>query len=45
MGKWAWVKTISENRQTIFKLIEEGLEGWWRGQKQSLPPLPVANSQ
>jgi hypothetical protein len=44
MGKFAWVKTISENRRTIFKLIGEGLEGWWRGRKHALPPLPVANS-
>lgn len=45
MGKLAWVKTISENRHTIFKLIGEGLEGWWRGHKRSRPPLPVADSQ
>ena len=45
MGKLAWVKTITENRRTIFSLIEEGFAGWWRRNKRSLPPLPVADSQ
>jgi hypothetical protein len=27
MGKFAWVKTIVENRRTIFKLIKQGFGG------------------
>jgi hypothetical protein len=45
MGKLAWVKTVTENRRTIFSLIEEGFAGWWRRQDRSLPPLPAADSQ
>jgi hypothetical protein len=25
MGPWAWLKVISQNRRTIFKLVREGL--------------------
>jgi radical SAM superfamily enzyme YgiQ (UPF0313 family) len=43
MGKFAWLKTITENRRTIFKLIKEGF-GAWRGSRDlSTPPVPVAN--
>jgi radical SAM superfamily enzyme YgiQ (UPF0313 family) len=43
MSKFAWVKTISENRHTIFKLMKEGFGAWQRAHKRSLPPLPVAD--
>jgi B12 binding domain/Radical SAM superfamily len=43
MGRFAWLKTITENRHTIFKLIKEGF-GAWRGSRDlSTPPVPVAN--
>jgi radical SAM superfamily enzyme YgiQ (UPF0313 family) len=43
MGKFAWLKTITENRRTIFKLIREGF-GAWRGSRDlSTPPVPVTN--
>src|ERR1700682_3198865 len=29
MGRFAWVKVISENRRTIFKLAKQGVEAWW----------------
>jgi radical SAM superfamily enzyme YgiQ (UPF0313 family) len=44
MGKFAWVKTISENRHTIFKLMKEGFGAWQRAHERSLPPLPAADS-
>ena len=28
MGRAAWVKVISQNRRTIFKLVREALRGW-----------------
>ena len=28
MGRLAWVKVISQNRRTIFKLVREGLRAW-----------------
>ncbi len=28
MGRLAWVKVISQNRRTIFKLVREALRGW-----------------
>jgi hypothetical protein len=40
MGRFAWAKTISENRKTIFKLIKEGF-GAWRGSR-SLASSPVS---
>src|ERR1700730_1219319 len=43
MGKFAWVKTISENRGTIFKLIKEGF-GAWRGSRSlASPPVSIAD--
>jgi radical SAM superfamily enzyme YgiQ (UPF0313 family) len=43
MGRFAWLKTITENRQTIFKLVKEGF-GIWRGSRSlASPPVSVAN--
>jgi radical SAM superfamily enzyme YgiQ (UPF0313 family) len=43
MGRFAWAKTISENRTTIFKLIKEGF-GAWRGSRSlASPPVSVAD--
>jgi len=43
MGRFAWLKAISENRRTIFKLIREGL-GAWRGSRDlASAPVSVAD--
>jgi hypothetical protein len=31
MGRFAWLKTILENRRTIFKLIRQGFTGGLHG--------------
>jgi hypothetical protein len=36
MGRLAWVKVISQNRRTIFKLVREALSAW-RGAALSSP--------
>jgi radical SAM superfamily enzyme YgiQ (UPF0313 family) len=43
MGKFAWMKTISENRRTIFKLIKEGFGIWRDSRSLASPPVSVAN--
>ncbi|HXG66316.1 MAG TPA: radical SAM protein [Blastocatellia bacterium] len=42
MGKWAWLKVIAQNRQTIYKLAKEGLAAWRsarKSQEVELAPL------
>jgi len=36
MGRFAWLRVISENRRTIFKLIKEGFHKW-RGTPPKVP--------
>jgi radical SAM superfamily enzyme YgiQ (UPF0313 family) len=28
MGRWAWIKVVAQNRQTIFKLVGEAIDAW-----------------
>jgi hypothetical protein len=38
MGKMAWLKVISQNRRTIFKLVREGFKrNAWRGAPARIP--------
>ena len=43
MGRFAWLKTIAENRKTILKLIREGIEAWRGSRSLDSPPVSVAN--
>jgi hypothetical protein len=38
MGRFAWMKTIAENRRTIYGLARDGFSAW-RGVKHGLPEL------
>jgi radical SAM superfamily enzyme YgiQ (UPF0313 family) len=40
LGRFAWVKVISENRKTIFKLAKEGFEAW-AGSRSKPEPAPA----
>src|ERR1700677_4505772 len=43
LGRFAWWKVISENRQTIFKLTRQGLEAWWNSRSRPEPaPATIA---
>jgi hypothetical protein len=35
MGPWAWVKAITNNRRTIFKLVVEALGAWRKARNNS----------
>jgi hypothetical protein len=35
MGRWAWVKAITNNRRTIFKLVVEAFGAWRRARNNS----------
>jgi len=37
LGRFAWWKVISENRQTIFKLAKQGVEAWWDSRTKAEP--------
>ena len=37
LGRFAWWKVISENRQTIFKLAKQGVEAWWESRTRPAP--------
>ena len=39
MGRFAWVKVISENRRIIFKLVKEGFQ-MWRGSRLKVAESP-----
>jgi hypothetical protein len=41
LGRFAWVKTIVENRRTIFKLIRQGLSSGLSSAPRSLVRQPV----
>ncbi|HEV2668800.1 MAG TPA: radical SAM protein [Blastocatellia bacterium] len=34
MGRWAWIKVIAQNRQTIFKLVGEAFGAWRRARRK-----------
>jgi len=34
MGVWAWMKVVSQNRQTISKLVVEALGKWRQARKK-----------
>jgi radical SAM superfamily enzyme YgiQ (UPF0313 family) len=42
MGRWAWVKAITNNRRTIFKLVVEGF-GAWRKARNNSPEKIMAS--
>jgi radical SAM superfamily enzyme YgiQ (UPF0313 family) len=42
MGKFAWLKTITENRRTISKLIREGFATWRGSRNLASPPVSVS---
>jgi radical SAM superfamily enzyme YgiQ (UPF0313 family) len=47
MGRFAWVKTIAQNRRTIFGLVKEGFAAWRAARSQSrlrLSPTAPADS-
>jgi radical SAM superfamily enzyme YgiQ (UPF0313 family) len=37
LGRFAWWKVISENRQTISKLLKQGYEAWWESRSRPEP--------
>jgi radical SAM superfamily enzyme YgiQ (UPF0313 family) len=43
MGRFAWLRTIAENRKTILKLIREGIEAWRGSRSLDSPPVSVAS--
>jgi radical SAM superfamily enzyme YgiQ (UPF0313 family) len=45
MGRFAWLKTILENRRTIFKLIKQGFGGGLHAAVPSVATQPVTEQQ
>jgi radical SAM superfamily enzyme YgiQ (UPF0313 family) len=45
MGRFAWLKTILENRRTIFKLIKQGFGGGLHAAVPSVATQPVTGQQ
>jgi radical SAM superfamily enzyme YgiQ (UPF0313 family) len=45
MGRFTWVKTILENRRTIFKLIRQGFRGGLHATVPSIATQPVTGQQ
>jgi hypothetical protein len=43
LGRFAWLKVISENRRTIFKLVRQGVQAWWNS-RASRQPQPATIS-
>lgn len=41
MSRWAWLKTVMQNRRTIFKLVRSGFAGGLREKHKAAPVLPV----
>ena len=42
MGRFAWMKTILENRRTIFKLVSQGFGKGLHAAAPPVAPQPVA---
>jgi len=45
MGRFAWVKTVLENRRTILKLIRQGFGGGVQAVAPSVATRPVSEQQ
>jgi radical SAM superfamily enzyme YgiQ (UPF0313 family) len=43
MGRWAWIKVIAQNRQTIFKLVGEAIGAWRRARRKKSGALVQAD--
>jgi hypothetical protein len=41
MGRLAWLRVITQNRRTIFKLVKEGFDAWRRPRSSSEETLDV----
>jgi radical SAM superfamily enzyme YgiQ (UPF0313 family) len=41
MGRLAWLRVITQNRRTIFKLVKEGFDAWRRPRSRSEETLDV----
>lgn len=41
MSRWAWLKTVMQNRRTIFKLVRSGFAGGLREKRPDATALPV----
>ena len=44
LGRFAWIRTIAQNRRTIFSLFKEGF-GAWRAYKSKIPASAAHGSQ
>ena len=42
LGRFAWWKVISENRNTIFKLVRQGFEAWWDSRTRPEPAPAIS---
>jgi radical SAM superfamily enzyme YgiQ (UPF0313 family) len=43
LGRFAWLKVISENRHTISKLLKQGMGAWWDSRSKPAPaPATIA---
>ena len=45
MGRFAWARTILENRRVIFKLMRRGFGAGLHAAVPSVPPQPAAKTQ
>lgn len=45
IGRFAWMKTIFENRRTMFKLLRQGLRAGLHAAAPSVAALPVTEEQ
>src|ERR1700692_2116718 len=42
LGRFAWWKVLSGNRQTIFKLAKQGVEAWWDSRTRPAPAPAIS---
>jgi radical SAM superfamily enzyme YgiQ (UPF0313 family) len=43
MGRFSWLKTITENRRTIVKLVTQGFGAWRDARGLGSPPVPLVH--
>ena len=43
MGRFSWLKTITENRRTIVKLVTQGFGAWRDARSLGSPPVPLVH--
>jgi radical SAM superfamily enzyme YgiQ (UPF0313 family) len=43
MGRFSWLKTITENRRTIVKLVTQGFGAWRLARSLGSPPVPLVH--